>query len=241
VRATLTVTDDGTVEAANIDAGGDIVVSCGVLGDNRATLKSGGCIRVKYLESCVTYAAKGVYADCIMSARVNSDDIISVTTGRGTVIGGTLTAGNKITAHMIGSQSGMKTSLVLGILPYNQEKLRNQQVDLRTVHRELEELTKNLDRLELQQDMDTEMDDIDEKLAKMRLRKSVLSMKEEKLRKSQEQLQSVVSDLSKCRVECDIMYPGTSLKVQDASWWTDKIRKSCKLTYDEMTASIWDA
>jgi hypothetical protein len=212
-----------------------------VLGDNRATLKSGGCIRVKYLESCVTYAAKGVYADCIMSARVNSDDSISVNTGRGTVIGGTLTAGNKITAHMIGSQSGMKTALVLGILPYNQERLRNDMEDMKTVHRELEELTKNLEHLEAQQDMNMEMDGMDEKLAKARLRRSVLSMKEEKLRKSQEQLQSVVSDLSKCRVECDIMYPGTSLKVQDASWWTDKVRKSCKLTYDEMTASIWDA
>jgi hypothetical protein len=241
VRATGTITIDGTVEAANIEAGGDIVVSCGVLGDNRATIKSGGCVRVKYLESCVTYAGKGVYADCIMSARVNSDDVISVTTGRGTVIGGTLTAGNKIAAHMIGSQSGMKTSLVLGILHYNQEKLRNDLADLKTVHREMEELTKTLERLEAQQDLNMELDGMDEKLAKARLRKSVLSMKEEKLRKSQEQHQPVVQDLSKCLVECDIMYPGTSLKIQDAVWWSDQVRKACKLRYDEMTASIWDS
>jgi hypothetical protein len=216
-------------------------VSCGVLGDNRATIRSGGCVRVKYLESCVTYASKGVYADCIVSARVNSDDIISVTTGRGTVIGGTLTAGQKIAAHMIGSQSGMKTSLILGVLPYNQEKLRNDLDDLKTVRREIEELTKTLDRLEAQQDMDMELEGMDEKLAKARLRKSVLSMKEEKLRKSQEQYQSVTADLSKCRVECDIMYPGTSVKVQDAVWWSDTVRKPCKLKYDEMTASIWDS
>jgi hypothetical protein len=241
VRATGTVTVDGTVEAANIEAGGDVVVSCGVLGDNRATIKSGGCVRVKYLESCVTYASKGVYADCIVTARVNSDDIISVTTGRGTVIGGTLTAGNKITAHMIGSQSGMKTSLVLGVLPYNQEKLRNEMDDLRTVRREMEEVNKVVERMEAEQDLNLEMEGMNEKLAKARLRRSVLSMKEEKLRKAQEQYQSAVPDLSKCRVECDIMYPGTSLKVQEAVWWSDTVRKPCKLKYDEMTASIWDA
>jgi uncharacterized protein (DUF342 family) len=239
VRATGTVTIDGTVEAANIEAGGDIVVSCGVLGDNRATIKSGGCVRVKYLESCVTYAAQGVYADCIVSAQVNSDDIISVTTGRGTVIGGTLTAGNKIVARMIGSQSGMKTALVLGVMPYNQEKLRNEQADLRGVSREMEELTKNLERMEAQEDQG--LQGMDEKLAKARLRRSVLSMKIDKLRKDQQQIQPVVPDLTKCRVECDIMYPGTSLKVEDAVWKTDDIRRACKLTYDEMTASIWDA
>jgi hypothetical protein len=237
VRATGTVTVDGTVEAANIEAGGDILVSCGVLGDNRATIKSAGCIRVKYLESCVAYASQGVYADCIMSAQVFSDDEISVTTGRGTVIGGSLTAGRKITARMIGSQSGMKTSLVLGVLPYNQEKMRNDSADLKTIHMEMEELSKTLEQLE--QEAQQGMAGMNEKLAKARLRKSVLSMKESQLLKHKEQLNQPTSvDLSKCRLECDMIYPASSLRIQNATWTTSQVRKACKLGYDEMTADI---
>jgi hypothetical protein len=234
VRATGTVTIDGTVEAANVEAGGDLIVSCGVLGDNRATIKSEGCVRAKYLESCVAYAGKGVYADCIMAAQIYSDDEISVTTGRGTVIGGTLTAARKINAHMIGSQSNMRTSLVLGVLPYSQEKLRNDEADLKTVRHEIKELNKTLDLMESQQGLAG----MDEKLAKARLRKSVLSMKEDKLLKFQSSHQAVVPDLTKCRVECDTMYPGTSLKIQEDVWRAEDVCQNCKLGYDEETASI---
>jgi hypothetical protein len=234
VRATGTVTVDGTVEAANIEAGGDLIVSSGVLGDNRATIKSGGCIRVKYLESCVAYAAQGVYADCIVSSHVYSDDIISVTTGRGTIIGGTMTAARMIKARMIGSQANMKTALVLGELPYVQEKLRNGRADLKTVRQELKELNKELEFLEEQQGLEG----MSERLAKTRLRRSVLCMKESQLRKRQGEEREMEADLSRCRLEADTIYPVTTLKISEDTWKAEDVRKACTVTYDTETGSI---
>jgi uncharacterized protein (DUF342 family) len=226
---------DGTVEAANIDAGGDLIVSSGVLGDNRATIKSGGCVRVKYLESCVAYAGKGVFADCIMAANVYSDDSVSVTTGRGAIIGGNIVAAKKITANIIGSQSGMKTSLTLGLLPYTQEKNRNIADDIKTIRQEMKELNKTLEYLESQQGMSA---GVDEKYAKARLRKSVLTMKENKLVRARDEQQNAAPDLSSCRVECGVIYPITSVKIHDDMWKADKVRKACTLTYDKELASI---
>ena len=46
VHAQGTVTVDGLVEAATVEAGGDLVIARGVVGDGRALLKSNGCVRL---------------------------------------------------------------------------------------------------------------------------------------------------------------------------------------------------
>lgn len=118
VTATGAIIVDGLVEAANIDAGGDLLITRGVVGDNRAFLRSQGCIRVKFLENCVAYAKESVYADCIMNSEIYSDNSINVRSGRGSVIGGSLTAAERIYARMIGAQSGRRTELTLGVLSF---------------------------------------------------------------------------------------------------------------------------
>lgn len=236
VRATGTVTVDGTVEAANVEAGGDLIVSSGVLGDNRAVIKSGGCIRVKYLESCVAYAAKGVYADCIISAHVYSDDCISVTTGRGTIIGGSMTAARLIKAKTIGSQAGMKTNLFLGTQPYAEEQRRTDEEELEKIYQEMEELSKTMDYLEEKQLFGST--DLDETLAKARLRKSVLYMKASQLMDRQDAREAAEPDLSKCRLECDIVYPVTNLKIESDLWRADSVKHRCRVVYDQETNCV---
>lgn len=234
IRATGTVTVDGLVEAANIEAGGDVLVTCGVLGDNRALLKGGGDVRAKYLENCVAYAGKCVYADCIIASQVFSDDGIDATSGRGTVIGGALVAAHSIKARIIGSESGRETELTLGTLPYVQNELNDIEVDLQAVRTELEELDKSLQFLSENDGMQGSS----EKLAKARLRKSVVSMKEQKLVKRREKLELMVPDLSKCRLECSTIHPITTLNVQGLIWRAEATRHSCKLSYDPKTGEI---
>lgn len=234
VRATGTVTIDGLVEAATIEAGGDLTITCGVLGDNRALIKSGGSIRAKYLESCVTYAGKCVYADCIMSSQVFSDDAIDVTTGRGTVIGGALTAAHTVKARIIGCQSGRKTEITLGVLPYAQETMLNHEADLSLVREEIKTLEKNLAYLETKQGLEGSS----QKLAKAHLRRSVLGMKESQLLKQLERLRPMTPDLSKCRLEGGVIYPITVLTIQDVTWRTDQIKSRCKVIYNPQTEEI---
>jgi uncharacterized protein (DUF342 family) len=234
VRATGTITIEGTVEAANIEAGGDLIVSSGVLGDNRATIKSAGCIRVKYLESCVAYAAKEIFADCIMTAHVYSDEAICVTTGRGTVIGGSLTAAHTIKAKMLGSQANTRTAVTLGILPYSQEKMHNDRTDLKAIRAEMKELEYTIEELERQQGMEG----MGEKLAKSRLRRNVLLMKESQLMKHQDAEQVIVPDLEKCRLECEVVYPITTVKIGDDLWRADQTTKRCTLCFDKDTGTI---
>ena len=234
VRATGSIAVDGLVEAATVEAGGDLVITRGVVGDHRALLKCKGCVRVKYLENCVVYAGKCVFADCIMTSQIFSDDSICVTSGRGSVIGGALTATTSISAKMVGAQSGRRTELTLGVLPYVQNELQDIAEDLQSTRWEQKQLEKDLAYLE-----DTEgLGGSSPKLAKMRMRKSVLAMKEQRLVARQEQLAPLTPDLTKCRLECTEIYPVTTLTVQDAVWVANDIRRYCKVVYNAASGEL---
>lgn len=228
VRATGTVLIDGLVEGATVEAGGDVVITRGVLGDNRALIKSRGTVRAKYLENCVAYAGGDVIADCIMASQIFSDAQIVVTSGRGTVIGGALTAAEGIKARIIGSQSGRKTEVTLGVLPYVQEERNDNEEDLKGIQEELSRLEKELPFLE----QDKAMEGSSAKLAKARLRKSVLSLKVNKLTKRQLELEKMEPDLTKCRMECNTIYPLTVVNIGGNSRNIETVWTKCTVTYD---------
>lgn len=228
IRATGTVIVDGLVEGATIEAGGDIIVANGVLGDNKALLKSKGSVRARYLENCVVYSGDCTYAECIMASRIFSDNRICVTSGRGTVIGGGLTAAASIQASIIGTKSGRETEIILGVLPYVQEEMRNIDIDRQAIQKELEELDRQLRYIENRQGIAGSSDP----LAKGRLRKSVLVMKEAKLAQRRQELESKRPNLSQCRLECGTVYPATRLTIGSAFRVIDQLWTKCTAVYD---------
>ena len=229
VSATGSVSIDGLVEAATVEAGTDVLITRGVVGDNRALIRSGGCVRVKYLENCVVYAKDGVYADCIMNSQIFSDSVIEVCTGRGSVIGGAMTAAQTIRAKMIGAESGRRTDLTLGTYPYVQNELINIEEDIEANRMERDELNRTLAHLELQQGLEGSS----AKLAKARMRRSVLDIKEKQLEGRRAKLEEVtLPDVTRCKLEADAIYVGTSLTVHDAVWKAPKTLIHCRILYD---------
>ena len=45
-------------------------------------------------------------------------------------------------------------------------------------------------------------------------------------------------DIAKCCMECDMAYPGTSLKVGTLGWTAKQIRRHCKVVYDVKTGEL---
>ena len=228
VRASGAIMIDGLVEAATIDAGGDLLITRGVGGDNRALIRSKGTIRAKYLENCVVYAKESVYADCIMNSQVFSDNSINVCSGRGSVIGGALTATERVQARMIGAQSGRRTDITLGVFSFQKDELQDIEQDLEANRAEIREVDKELDELEQEQGLQGS----DARLAKMRMRKTILEMKTEQLSKRREKVKTAVPDLARCRLECDTIYPITTVTICNAVWTARDIHMDCKIRYD---------
>ena len=72
----------------------------------------------------------------------------------------------------------------------------------------------------------------DPRLTKMRMRRSMLTMKEKKLVSQQEKLSPIHPELSKCRFEAGVVHPVTALTIQNDTWVVREIRHRCRLIYD---------
>lgn len=229
VRATGSITVDGIVEGATVDAGGDLTITRGVVGDNHALLKCRGVFRVKYVENSRVCAGGSIYADCIMTSQVYSDQAIEVTEGHGSVIGGTLTAGEAIRANTIGAQSGRRTELTLGVLPYTESEREKIADQVHEVEHEIETLEWEYKHLEGKDPA---------KAAEKRGRLPILQLKASRLAKKYEELKERKADITKCRFECGTVYPMTSLQLGPMKWSTDQLRRQCKIIYDEESGAL---
>ncbi len=149
VKASGSIDIRGSVEGAEITAGGPISIAHGMTGNQRGTLTSEDYIRCRYLEHCIVTAKGNIYAESIINSKVESNQDIVVTSGIGTVIGGTLIAANTIQAHLIGSKvRRIKTELIIGSPPQKVEEEKRLERELKQLLHNVAELKKNSAYLE---------------------------------------------------------------------------------------------
>ena len=115
IRATKSVTVDGSVEAATIISEGDIVLKKGIQGGGRAKLIAGGNIYAQFIEFTEVKAKGNVEANIILNSTVSAGKSVLVKGKRGAIIGGiNYCVGEMSTAHA-GNQAETKTVIASGI------------------------------------------------------------------------------------------------------------------------------
>ena len=238
VKATGNITIDGLVEAATVEAGGDILISCGVLGDNNATIKAAGNVRAKYIDNCVVYAGKSVFADCIMSSQIYSDESVQVTSGRGAIIGGTVVVAHSIKSRIVGTESGRKTELELGTLTYAKADKGVDTEELKEYVEELNKLEQDIAFLVKRQKMEEDEDKMNPRLEAALKRKAVICPRIEELANRQQELEAMKPDPAKCRFEASTVYPPAMLTISGAIWKFEETKNSCVAILNKETGEI---
>lgn len=238
VKATGNITIDGLVEAATVEAGGDVLISCGVLGDNNAMIKSGGNVRAKYIDNCVVYAAKSVFADCIMSSQIYSDETVQVLSGRGAIIGGTVVAAHAIKSRIVGTESGRKTEIELGTLTYVKMEKGIDTAELKADMDELQQLERDIAFLKKRQRMEEDEEKENPRLEAALTRKAAVCARIEDMTTRQQELEELKPDPTKCRFEASTVYPPTMLTISGAIWKFEDTKNSCVAILNKETGEI---
>lgn len=122
VKSTGNVFVGGVVEGAYVEADGDIIISRGMNGMDKGVLKAGGNIVAKFLENTTAEAAGYIEAECIMHSKITAGDEVIVTGRRAFITGGNVTAANRITAKVLGSQMAAQTILEVGVNPETRQR-----------------------------------------------------------------------------------------------------------------------
>lgn len=114
VKATGTVTVDGIVEGANIEAGKDIVLRSGVMGASRATIIANGNISAKFFEYTRVHANGMIQADVFLNCQVSCGESILLNGKKASIIGGEVGAIESIEVDTLGSEGEVRTHVKIG-------------------------------------------------------------------------------------------------------------------------------
>ena len=220
VQAMGNIVVDGLVEAAHVEAGGDVVVAKGVVGNSQALVLAKRNVYAKYLENCRVHARETLQADCLVNCDVFCNGVVEVRSGRGSIIGGTVRAAQAVNASVVGSRSERVTAIELGGMPcedFERDALRQ----------EMRELREEYERTDLQPDSPVKLT----RMSNLRMKMTVNQMKQAQFDKDMETLEECAgTDKENRRLTCGIAYPGTVLTIDDASLRLEFETRQCVAT-----------
>lgn len=146
VKAKGDIIVNGVVEAATLEAGGQIILKRGMQGMGKGVLKAGGNIISRFLESCDVIAGGDVTADAIMHSNVTAKGDVTVSGKKGMITGGEIRTRGNISARILGSTMGTTTLLESSIGEEVMEEYRQVTDDIEELQEKIE---KSLQRLML--------------------------------------------------------------------------------------------
>jgi hypothetical protein len=114
VRARGSVTIDGTVESARIEAGENIVIGYGVQGNENAQLIAGNDVVCNFIESAYVEAENDVKCDSIISSYITAKGRVFATHKKGVICGGSVAGMLGVEANVIGSRNEVTTNIYVG-------------------------------------------------------------------------------------------------------------------------------
>ena len=173
IKATGDIRVSGSVAGATLTAGGNIHIIGGMNGNFKGKLDAGGTVSSKYLENCYVSSSGTVKAESIINSTVISSDKVIASTGRGAIIGSTITSFKGVEAKVLGNERNLPTKMTVGSDPRLSEEMR-------ILKKEVEELTRKSDEYEknIQFLMKAEkLDDVHQQLLnKLKLDYSIMKM-----------------------------------------------------------------
>lgn len=115
VKATGSITIDGNVEGALIEAGKDVIIRGGVLGAEKGTIKSKSNVNAKFLEYVMVRAEGSIHTDSAIGCNIKTNDKLYLEGKHARLIGGVVYATMGVEASNIGNPYGVKTEVYIGV------------------------------------------------------------------------------------------------------------------------------
>ena len=115
VKATGSITIDGTVESSIIIANKDVIIRGGMLGGGKGVITTKGSLNVKFIEHAEVKAEGPVTTDSAIDCRIVSNDRVIMQGKRASIIGGVVYAAKGVEAYNFGNNYGVKTEIYTGV------------------------------------------------------------------------------------------------------------------------------
>ncbi|MCR5304088.1 MAG: FapA family protein, partial [Lachnospiraceae bacterium] len=235
VKATGDINIKGVVEAAEIEAGGSVIIARGMNGMGKGKITAGGNVVAKFLENVDVSAQGYVSSESIMHCHVDAGTEVQVDGKRGFISGGRVSAANMIHAKTLGSSMGGDTVIEVGNDPSIKTRIREIQDRLA----ELQKTQKTIAPViaAWKQKLQGGQKLPNDKLTQIQvLAKSLVDSEKEA-----EELNTELTELKEKTMEAhsayvqvhDDVYPGTRICIGDASVTIKNPQSYCRFVRDK--------
>lgn len=130
----------GYVDAALIEAGGNVIIRGGVQGRNKGIIRAGGNLRTPFIQNAMVDVGGSCYVgESIMHSQVSAGVKVVMEGRRAVIVGGIVRAGEEISTRVLGSPMATPTDVEVGVHPH----LRS---EMNAIQESLKELYKNIDK-----------------------------------------------------------------------------------------------
>ncbi len=142
IKASGDIRVTGSVEAAELDAGGSIDISAGILGQNKGLVKAGQNVRSSFIQDANVEAGEDVIVtQSIMHSSIRAGRNVTCYGTKGLIVGGVVQAGEKVTARTCGNSMSTNTVIEVGVLP-------NLRIELQQLRQQMRAQMESLDKTE---------------------------------------------------------------------------------------------
>lgn len=208
---------EGVVEAAELTAGGQIIVKRGVHGMGRGVLRADGNIITKFIENASVTSNGYVETESILHSAVSARTDVRVGGKHGFIAGGVTKAGNMIEAKNIGSEMGANTRVEVGTDPEIKERYLQLQQDIMRVNKEMKQIRPVLEQYTKLVAEGKQMDP--EKTRQIQLLARTFKGKTQQIQYMHEEFDNLYAYMSgsdNARVKVNgTIYPGVWVRVSD--------------------------
>lgn len=231
VHAKGDVMVDGVVEGAEIVAGGQIVLKCGIQGMGRGKLVAGGNIISKFIENAEVNSGGFITTEAILHSKVTAKGEIEVNGRKGFVTGGEIRSGSGVSVNTAGSTMGTTTVIEIGTDPALMEEYHQIDKSIPALEKECEKceqiLALFLKKIKAGDKLDAE------KMLQMKTAKETREQLQMKIQESLERMEQLKAEAGADSEGClrvkGVIYPGCKVILYNVTYYVRSEMKYCRL------------
>ncbi len=224
-----TVTLCGQVGAVVIKAQ-DIVIEKGINGTGKAEIRAEKTLKAGFVESCNLYVGEEINVASLINCHVECEGDVIVTGGKGVICGGKITAFGSVKAKVVGNESNMLTTIVMGITPKLLEERKYLESQLSDVTKHIDEIQKNLAYVErLLEDGRPIPPDRIQFCKRARIQLPMTEKKREQIQQNLQEIDVKLYDVNSSTLTANLIYPPTRVSIGSASNNLIEQRSMCRV------------
>jgi uncharacterized protein (DUF342 family) len=216
IKATGSITIDGTAEACGLEAGKDIILRGGFLGAYRGTIRGKGNVFAKFLEYADVDVEGFIEADSALDCNISCKDKIYMKGKRAAIVGGDVYGVRGVEAYCFGNENELKTKVKAGTLKETLQEIERTKTKIKEITELINKISsglKKFDDLAIEKNVDLKNDERRVALLRTRITKQAeLSAEKEHL----EYLKSITERAQGAKVRAlREVHPGVTISIND--------------------------